>query len=101
MIIYKKCLNTIKIVTKRNSFNFTLKILIILNIFFNSVYVLDVNVGFVSVIMLRNVIILYTKFKKWIYKNLRNVRTFLKFYYSFFNHLNLQLLKLLLFMKES
>ena len=67
MIIYKKCLNTIKIVTKRNSFNFTLKILIILNIFFNSVYVLDVNVGFVSVIMLRNVIILYTKFKKWIY----------------------------------
>ena len=64
MIIYKKCLNTIKIVTKRNSFNFTLKILIILNIFFNSVYVLDVNVGFVSVIMLRNVIILYTKFKK-------------------------------------
>ena len=67
MIIYKKCLNTIKIVTKRNSFNFTLKILIILNIFFNSVYVLGVNVGFVSVIMLRNVIILYTKFKKWIY----------------------------------
>ena len=63
MIIYKKCLNTIKIVTKKNSFNFTLKILIILNIFFNSVYVLDVNVGFVSVIMLRNVIILYSKFK--------------------------------------
>ena len=93
MIIYKKCLNTIKIVTKRNSFNFTLKILIILNIFFNSVYVLDVNVGFVSVIMLRNVIILYTKFKKWIYKNLKNVRTFLKFYFPFFNHLNLQLLK--------
>ena len=84
MIIYKKCLNTIKIVTKRNSFNFTLKILIILNIFFNSVYVLDVNVGFVSVIMLRNVIILYTKFKKWIYKNLRNVRTFLKFYIFIF-----------------
>ena len=63
MIIYKKCLNTIKIVTKKNSFNFTLKILIILNIFFNSVFVLDVNVGFVSVIMLRNVIILYSKFK--------------------------------------
>jgi len=84
MIIYKKCLNTIKIVTKRNSFNFTLKILIILNIFFNSVYVLGVNVGFVSVIMLRNVIILYTKFKKWIYKNLRNVRTFLKFYIFIF-----------------
>ena len=84
MIIYKKCLNTIKIVTKRNSFNFTLKILIILNIFFNSVYVLGVNVGFVSVIMLRNVIILYTKFKKWIYKNLKNVRTFLKFYIFIF-----------------
>ena len=102
MIIYKKCLNTIKIVTKRNSFNFTLKILIILNIFFNSVYVLDVNVGFVSVIMLRNVIILYTKFKKWIYiKIWKMFEHFLNFIYSFFNHLNLQLLKLLLFMKES